>query len=50
MEYRVRVYAGEKIQDTSLTGRDKLSVGSGAEDDCRIEDADGHVLDRKSVV
>ena len=25
MEYRVRVYAGEKIQDTSLTGRDKLS-------------------------
>ncbi len=44
MEYRVRVYAGEKIQDTSLTGRDKLSVGSGAEDDCRIEDADGHVL------
>lgn len=37
MEYRVRVYIEEKIQDVSLIGKEKLSVGSGPADDCRIE-------------
>lgn len=44
MEYRVRVYEEEKIQDISLTGRDRLSVGSGREDDCRIESGDGCIM------
>ena len=43
MEYRVRIYVGEKIQDISLIGREHLSIGSGAEDDFRIEDTSGHV-------
>lgn len=37
MEYRVRIYVGEKIQDLTLTGRSKLSVGSAALDDCQIQ-------------
>lgn len=44
MEYRVRVYEEEKIQDISLTGRDRLSVGSGKEDDCQIEGGDGCIM------
>ncbi len=37
MEYRVRVYAGENIYDFPLSGREQLSVGTGEDDDCRIE-------------
>ncbi len=43
MEYRVRIYAGEKIQDISLTGWEHLSIGSGRDDTFRIEDVSGHV-------
>lgn len=37
MEYRIRVYAGENIYDFPLGGREQLSVGTDAGDDCRIE-------------
>lgn len=37
MEYHVRIYMGEKIQDISLDGRDRLSLGSGAEDDFPVD-------------
>lgn len=37
MEYRIRVYAGENIYDFPLGGREQLSVGADAGDDCRIE-------------
>lgn len=36
MEYRIRVYEGEKISDYPLTGREQFSIGAGKMDDCRI--------------
>ncbi len=39
MEYRVRVYIGEKIQDVSLVGRNKWTLGGADSDDCQVKAA-----------
>lgn len=37
MDYRIRIYIGEKIQDIALEEKTRLTIGSGKDNDCQIE-------------
>lgn len=37
MDYRIRIYIGEKIQDIALEKRERLTIGSGKGNDLQIE-------------